>query len=134
MLLYNKNLCWWFKVLSDFCIGLISNLSKKKKKMVMREIINKHCSQRRAFSQNSSLLMNHTTWKMSIFGVFLVGIFPHSDWIQNSVSLCIQSECGKTQTRKTPSTDTFHAVLILIIAITLIYKRKVNNKTILKLW
>ena len=27
-----------------------------------------------------------------------------------SVSLCIQSECGKTGTRKAPNTDTFHAV------------------------
>ena len=26
------------------------------------------------------------------------------------VSLCIQSECGKIQTGKTPNTDTFHAV------------------------
>ena len=37
---------------------------------------------------------------MSIFGVFLVRIFPHSDWIR---------------TRKTPNTDTFHAVLVLHI-------------------
>ena len=28
-----------------------------------------------------------------------------------SVSLCIQSECGKMQTRKTPDTDTFYAVM-----------------------
>ena len=27
-----------------------------------------------------------------------------------SVSLRIKSECGKTRTRKTPNTDTFHAV------------------------
>ena len=27
-----------------------------------------------------------------------------------SVSLLIQSECGKIRTRKTPNTDTFHAV------------------------
>ena len=37
---------------------------------------------------------------MSIFGVFLVRIFPHSDWIR---------------TRKTPNMDTFHAVLVLHI-------------------
>ena len=30
---------------------------------------------------------------------------------RSSVFLCIQSECGKIRTRKTPSTDTFHAVL-----------------------
>ena len=28
-----------------------------------------------------------------------------------SVSLHIQSKCGKTRTRKTPNTDTFHAVI-----------------------
>ena len=33
-----------------------------------------------------------TTWKVSVFWVFLVRIFPHSDWIQ--------SECGKMGTRK----------------------------------
>ena len=27
------------------------------------------------------------------------------------VSLCIQSKCGKVRTRKTPNTNTFHAVL-----------------------
>ena len=36
---------------------------------------------------------------MSVFGVILVRIFPHSDWIY-SVSLCIQSKCGKIRTRK----------------------------------
>ena len=33
-----------------------------------------------------------TAWKVSVFGDFLVCIFPHSDWIR---------------TRKTPNTDTF---------------------------
>ena len=32
-------------------------------------------------------------------------------WIEYGVSLRIQSECGKTQTRKTPNKDTFHAVM-----------------------
>ena len=26
-------------------------------------------------------LSSFTAWKVSVFGVFLVGIFPHSDWI-----------------------------------------------------
>ena len=34
-----------------------------------------------------------TVWKVSVFGVILVGIFLHSDWI-------------------TPNTDTFYAVLV----------------------
>ena len=29
-----------------------------------------------------------------------------------SISLCIQSECGKMRTRITPNTDTFHAVKV----------------------
>ena len=50
---------------------------------------------------------------MSIFGVILVRIFLHSDWIRKDteygVSLRIQSECEKMRTRITPITDTFHA-------------------------
>ena len=30
----------------------------------------------------------------------------------NSVSLCMQSECGKMRTRITPNTDTFYAVFV----------------------
>ena len=37
-----------------------------------------------------------TAWKVPVFGVFLVHIFPHSDWIR---------------IRKTPNTGTFHAVV-----------------------
>ena len=54
---------------------------------------------------------------MSVFGVRLVRIFPHSDWILcispywDFVSFRIQSECGKMRTRITPNTDTFHAVI-----------------------
>ena len=70
-----------------------------------------------------------TTWKVSIFGVFLVRIFPHLDWIRRDTSylpalspnagkilrsLRIQSECGKMRTRKYPTTDTFHAVNYLL--------------------
>ena len=49
---------------------------------------------------------------MSVFGVTLVRIFPHSDWIRRyTVSLRIQSEYGKMQTRITPHMDTFYAVV-----------------------
>ena len=41
---------------------------------------------------------------MSLFGVILVLIFPHLDWIR--------SECRKMRTRITPNTDTFYAVQI----------------------
>ena len=42
---------------------------------------------------------------MSIFGNFLVRIFPHL--------LHIHSKCGKIRTRKTPNTDNIHAVIFL---------------------
>ena len=51
-----------------------------------------------------------TAWKVSVFRVYLVRIFPHLDWY--GVSPRIQSECGKIQTRKTPNMDTFHAVQV----------------------
>ena len=49
---------------------------------------------------------SRTVWKVSLFGVFLVRIVQHLDWIRKDTSyLCIQSKCGKIQTRKTPNTD-----------------------------
>ena len=41
-----------------------------------------------------SLTAIFTAWKVSVFGVFLVLIFPHSDW----KSIRSQSECGKIRT------------------------------------
>ena len=46
--------------------------------------------------------MNITAYKVSVFGVILVRIFPHADRIQ--------SECGKMRTKITPNMDTFHVV------------------------
>ena len=48
---------------------------------------------------------------MSVFGVILVCIIPHLDWI---LSLRIQSRCGKIRTRITPNTGTFYAVILKI--------------------
>ena len=50
-----------------------------------------------SFSNNTEI---NTAWKGSVFGVFLVRIFPHLDWIR---------------TRKTSNTDTFHAVTALCL-------------------
>ena len=48
---------------------------------------------------------------MFVFGVFLVRIFLHMNWIQRDPEyLHIQPKCGKIQTRKTPNKDTFYAV------------------------
>ena len=50
---------------------------------------------------NSLWIKSHlsTVWKVSVFGVILVHIFPHSDWIR---------------TRITPNADTFYSVIIFI--------------------
>ena len=65
-------------------------------------------------------IVDWTTWKVSLLGVFLVRTFPHADWTRRdrSISLYLsnkqtnkQPKCGKIRTRKTPNTDTFHAVL-----------------------
>ena len=63
-------------------------------------------------AQNWYFLITFTEWKVSVFGVFLVRISPHSNWIRR-VSLRIWSECGKIRTRKTPNTDTFRAVFLV---------------------
>ena len=55
---------------------------------------------------------NQTAWKVSVFGIILVRIIPHSDWIE--VSHRIQPECRKMRTRIAPNTDTFYAVLVLL--------------------
>ena len=59
-----------------------------------------------------------TALKVSVFGVILVHIFPHSENGLNTerhgVSLSIQSKCGKMRTRITPNTDTFHAVCLYL--------------------
>ena len=59
----------------------------------------------------------YTAWKVSTFGVFMVHIFSHFEPIQRySMSLRIQSECGKILTIKTriifKTTDTFHALIM----------------------
>ena len=50
-----------------------------------------------------------TAWKVSVFGVILVRIFPHSDWIgrDTSISPYLVRMRG-IRTRITPNTDTFY--------------------------
>ena len=38
-----------------------------------------------------------------------------TEYVDIGVFLLIQSECGKIRTRKTPNTDTFHAVYLLFL-------------------
>ena len=62
-----------------------------------------------AVQHNKPQLIN-TAKKVSVFGVILVRIFPHSD----STSLHIQSKCGKSRTRITPNADTFYVVKVIL--------------------
>ena len=62
-------------------------------------------------SKKNFFRATHTAWKVSVFGVILVRIFPHSDWIRRDTEyFSIQSKWGKMQTRITPNTNTFYAV------------------------
>ena len=47
--------------------------------------------------------------KSVVFGVFLVRIFQHSDWIRRDT----EYQCGKIRTGITLNTDTFYTVLML---------------------
>ena len=49
---------------------------------------------------------------MSVFGVILVRMFPHLDWIRRDTSYLslFKSKCGEMLTRKISNMDTFHAV------------------------
>ena len=55
-----------------------------------------------------------TAWKVSRIRSFFWSVFSciRTKYREIVVSLRIQSECGKRRTRKTPNTDTFHAVRI----------------------
>ena len=54
-----------------------------------------------------------TTGKVTVFGDFLVRVFPHSDWIGRYQEYT-ESKCGKMQTRETPNTDNFYEVKFTI--------------------
>ena len=57
-------------------------------------------------------MQNPTAENVSVFGVFLVRIFPHSDLTRRDTSIHFESR--KIRTRKTPNTDTFHALSVVI--------------------
>ena len=66
-------------------------------------------------TRRSSTYKQQTAWKVSVFGVFLVRILLHLDWIRGDTEYrsVFSPNCGKIRTRKTPNTDTFHAVTTL---------------------
>ena len=54
----------------------------------------------------------------SVFGVFLVCVFPHLDWIRrHGLSLRILSKYGKMRTRITPNMDTFYTVIVHFVVL-----------------
>ena len=50
------------------------------------------------------LIATDTVWKVFVFGVFLVLILQHLDWIRRDTPYSVRI------TRQTPNIDTFHAV------------------------
>ena len=51
-----------------------------------------------------------TGWKVSVFGVFLIRYFPHSDWIRRNTRL-YPVLMRENRTRKSPNTGIFYAVI-----------------------
>ena len=55
-----------------------------------------------------------TAWRVSVFGVSLAVFSRIWTEYREKRSVSVQSECGKMRTRKTPNTDTFHAVSVIL--------------------
>ena len=57
------------------------------------------------------MFLINIAWKVSVFEIFLSVLSRISDWIRRD---WMRAECGKTSTRKTPNTDTFHSGIFKI--------------------
>ena len=59
-----------------------------------------------------AFFVTSTGWKVSVFGVILVRIYPHLDWIpRDTPYLSVFSpNAGQIRTTITPNTDTFNTV------------------------
>ena len=76
-----------------------------------------------------------TAWKVLVFGVILVHIFPHSDWIlreSSHFSVFCRKDQIRIRIRKTPKTDSFHAVCVFTYA-SIHYEIPVYSVTTLKI-
>ena len=101
----------------NFTIILKKNLKNRRRKQ-SRKPNNQELS--KAYPRKSQYILekfmknytntwdSNTTWKVSVFGVFLVHILLHSDWIRRDTEYSVQMRQNKDQ--KTPIMDTFHAV------------------------
>ena len=68
-------------------------------------------NQNKKSEQNDNLSLRHCVESIdiwSISGPYFPSFGLNTE--RYGLPLCIQSECGKTRTRKTPKTDTFQAV------------------------
>ena len=79
-----------FEVTLDSCIGSCNTLVMTN---TLIDLSNKVCVSNETedlnlnvfnliIGVNKSRTLTNTAWKVSVFGVILVGIFPYSDWIQ----------------------------------------------------
>ena len=79
-----------------------------------------------------------TKWKVSIFGVFLIRIFPHSDWIQRNTPYLIffgivffffftKLKKNKVESCATNFLIKLCFMILLIAAFSLIFKQKVTG-------
>ena len=80
-----------------FCKLLLFDGIIAKKKTKKREVSYKFLVSN--LSGNKLVSVIYLTWKVSEFGVFLVHIFLHFDWIQRLI--LYKYECGKIRTRET---------------------------------
>ena len=79
-----------------------------------------------------AIVFRVTAWKVSVFGVFLVRIFPHLDWILEIVRISPYSvEMRENTDQKTLNTDTFHEPCVLTCS-SVHYSISVYNVTTLK--
>ena len=69
-------LSWWFAYQLSFCIRYI--------------LRNWNCNPFRKKNETGNLPLNNHCIKVSVFGVFLVRVFPHSEWIRRDTPYSVR--------------------------------------------
>ena len=109
--LRKKSIAWWGEVqLTAEWIGLLNGFPETPLHVFKGD------SSIALYQPGSKQRRLSTAWKVSKYGVLLVRIFPHSDWIRRdteylSVFSPNAGKRGKNRNRIIPNTDTFYAVL-----------------------
>ena len=99
--------CLWLRALDSFVIFFLRHWKVEWKKVNL----NLHYLEVLYWSIGKNWVLFCTVQKVSIFGVFLVRIFIHSDCRDLFWKLRIQLECRKIRTRNTSNADTFYTIL-----------------------